>query len=314
MCSTRRPRILVVAIALGTHYRNNYANLFYKSQNEYCAKHGYDFIVIDFFIDQEAEHLSFISLQKTLVCSIEQAKQYDFVVYIDADVLINVQCAPPIDSEIKDPRLALFVDEYTQPSRLKRIEREKTMGGPVSASEYYKLSGLEIVTESVLNSGVMVLNPKWHKTLLEKVYVFGRRTGLNHPRGFHYEQSLVGYAFQRDQLFRLIDNKWNAILCLYETDSMGPSFDRVTHFRNFYRNNYFIHCAAHSYIGLEQTILELNGMQEGLPPVPMTAENQNRPMENSSPTSPTLDKSQSRNAPCPCGSGKRFKHCHGMFS
>src|SRR6266436_7504542 len=207
---SNRPRILIVAIALGTHYRNNYLNLFYKSHKDYCAKHGYDFIVIDYFIDQEAEDISFISLQKALVCSIEQAKQYDFVVYIDADILINVQNAPPIDSEIKDPRFALFVDEYTQPSKMKRIEIEKKMGGPISASEYYKLSGLEIETEIVLNSGVMVLSPKWHKETLEKVYFFGKRTGRNHPRGFHFEQSLVGYAFQRERVFRLIDNKWNA--------------------------------------------------------------------------------------------------------
>jgi SEC-C motif-containing protein len=25
-----------------------------------------------------------------------------------------------------------------------------------------------------------------------------------------------------------------------------------------------------------------------------------------------MDTASSRNAPCPCGSGKRYKHCHGV--
>jgi preprotein translocase subunit SecA len=31
------------------------------------------------------------------------------------------------------------------------------------------------------------------------------------------------------------------------------------------------------------------------------------------PVDPELLKGVSRNAPCPCGSGKKFKHCHGAF-
>ena len=31
------------------------------------------------------------------------------------------------------------------------------------------------------------------------------------------------------------------------------------------------------------------------------------------PIDPELLKGVSRNAPCPCGSGKKFKHCHGSY-
>ena len=31
------------------------------------------------------------------------------------------------------------------------------------------------------------------------------------------------------------------------------------------------------------------------------------------PIDPALLRGVSRNAPCPCGSGKKFKHCHGAF-
>jgi len=29
------------------------------------------------------------------------------------------------------------------------------------------------------------------------------------------------------------------------------------------------------------------------------------------PAAPEADTNLSRNAPCPCGSGRRYKHCHG---
>ena len=32
------------------------------------------------------------------------------------------------------------------------------------------------------------------------------------------------------------------------------------------------------------------------------------------PIDPKLLVGVSRNAPCPCGSGKKFKHCHGAFA
>ena len=32
------------------------------------------------------------------------------------------------------------------------------------------------------------------------------------------------------------------------------------------------------------------------------------------PVDPNLLVGVSRNAPCPCGSGKKFKHCHGAFA
>jgi preprotein translocase subunit SecA len=52
---------------------------------------------------------------------------------------------------------------------------------------------------------------------------------------------------------------------------------------------------------------------------PLTGENdagENGPSENNQPLTPIdpqLLVGVSRNAPCPCGSGKKFKHCHGAF-
>jgi preprotein translocase subunit SecA len=36
--------------------------------------------------------------------------------------------------------------------------------------------------------------------------------------------------------------------------------------------------------------------------------------ENRNPTDPSTWGHVGRNEPCPCGSGKKFKHCHGAFA
>jgi preprotein translocase subunit SecA len=39
----------------------------------------------------------------------------------------------------------------------------------------------------------------------------------------------------------------------------------------------------------------------------------NNPGVAANPNDPTTWGKVSRNAECPCGSGKKFKHCHGAF-
>ncbi|MDC3193083.1 SEC-C metal-binding domain-containing protein, partial [Alphaproteobacteria bacterium] len=38
-----------------------------------------------------------------------------------------------------------------------------------------------------------------------------------------------------------------------------------------------------------------------------------QPDEDGAPAEASANAKVSRNAPCPCGSGKKFKHCHGAF-
>ena len=39
-----------------------------------------------------------------------------------------------------------------------------------------------------------------------------------------------------------------------------------------------------------------------------------RPVVAFDPADPTSWRDIARNAPCPCGSGKKFKHCHGRIA
>jgi preprotein translocase subunit SecA len=49
------------------------------------------------------------------------------------------------------------------------------------------------------------------------------------------------------------------------------------------------------------------GVEELLAPTPAAAAEKPRPMVRSS-------AKVGRNAPCPCGSGKKYKHCHGRLT
>ena len=76
-------KVLLVTIAIGPHYLKEYELLFKESQENYAAKHGYDFKVITDFLDKDNIYNSTISFNKILVCSQEWSKDYDFIIFID---------------------------------------------------------------------------------------------------------------------------------------------------------------------------------------------------------------------------------------
>jgi preprotein translocase subunit SecA len=39
-----------------------------------------------------------------------------------------------------------------------------------------------------------------------------------------------------------------------------------------------------------------------------------KPSQGSNPADPSTWGKVARNAPCPCGSGKKYKHCHGAYN
>ena len=56
----------------------------------YAKKHDYDFRVITDFLDKSMSHVDAITFNKTLVCSQEWSHEYDYIILIDADILINM--------------------------------------------------------------------------------------------------------------------------------------------------------------------------------------------------------------------------------
>jgi hypothetical protein len=232
-------KVLLATMAIGPDYLAEYNNLFYKSHKEYALKHGYDFKVITEFLDKNIQMRSTISFNKILVCSQEWSNDYDFIVFIDADILIHIH-SPPIHNCIDYEGCIGIVDEYSQPSKSRRLKIQRKMGWETCASDYYKLCGLDIQTDMVFNSGVLVLQPKIHKDFLQYIYNKYVMQSISHHRGFHFEQSCIGYEIQTRNLYKVLDNRFNAVWGLTKMDNI----DNIT-LNTYFNENYFTHFAGH---------------------------------------------------------------------
>lgn len=233
-------KVLLVTIAIGEKYLTEYINLFYESQKKYAYKNGYDFRVITDFLDKKVKNPSTISFNKILVCNQEWSDKYDFIIFIDADILINID-SPPIHNYIDYGSCIGIIDEYSQPSKERRLKIQKNMGWETSATDYYKLCGFDIQTNMVFNSGVLVLQPKIHKIFLQYIYSKYIQKSISHYRGFHFEQSCIGYEIQRNNMYKVIDNKFNAVWSLTKMDNV----ENIT-LDKYFNDNYFIHFAGHT--------------------------------------------------------------------
>ena len=88
----------------------------------------------------------------------------------------------------------------------------------------------------VFNSGVLVLQPKKHKNFLQNIL-----QSISHHRGFHFEQSCIGYEIQKNNLYKVIDNRFNAVWSLTKLDNIK----NIT-LIDYFNENYFIHFAGHT--------------------------------------------------------------------
>lgn len=193
-------------ISIGKSYTEEFERLFKPSVFAYCQKNGYDLKVFTTFLDPKQKHPDTISFQKCLVPSV--LMDYDLVVVLDADIYIE-HYAPPIHTLDLNNKIGI-VDEVAQ-STPAGYEQMKTIGFADQAEYYYKLGGFELKTNSILNTGVIVCNPKVHADYLKTVYEKYVDRSIGHPRKFHYEQASIGYEMQNDQTYTIIPNVWNFI-------------------------------------------------------------------------------------------------------
>lgn len=231
-------KILLVTIAIGSKYLDIYKKRFYESQRKYAQKCGYDFKVITNFLDKTIQQKSTISFNKVLVCSQPWSSQYDFIIFVDADIIININ-SPPIHSYVDYGNCIGIVDEFSQPTKERRLKIQQNNGWESTATEYYKLCGFDLETDMVFNSGVLVLQPKIHGDFLQNIYDKYIRQSISHPRGFHFEQSCIGYEIQKKNIYKVIDNKFNALCALISQDNVENINIDI-----YMNQNYFIHFAG----------------------------------------------------------------------
>lgn len=242
------PRVIVVVIATGDKYTKLYRQYFYPTHLAYCLRHGYELKICGEFLNPGETCYWLTTLQRALICSQPWCESFDYAIHVDADILINAR-APTIHDATDYGDKVGIVDDFSQPSPVERAIIQKRNGHEVTATEYYRLAGFEIQTEKVLNTGVMVMQPAKHRKLFRDIYDAAYETAKAHPRRFHYENSIVGYALQIENKAVIIDNKWNAIFGVSNKD-----------LPTFYNENYFIHFAGKTYAGREKQIKRLHGV------------------------------------------------------
>lgn len=244
-------KVLLITLAIGERYLQIYNLLFRKSHEAYAKKHGYDFIIIDNFLSIKTkfpiQHPDLVSFQKILVCNQPFSINYDFIIFIDADILINTN-TPAIHNITDFGNKIGIIDEYSQPTPELRIQFQRSNKWEDNASDYYKLAGLDINTKLVLNTGVLVMQPKIHAKILLDIYEKYAKNAINHNRGFGYEQSCIGYELQTQNNYVILNNKWNALWALYK----GVNWYKTL--QEMYDDNYFIHFAGKCDYHLVQRI------------------------------------------------------------
>ena len=126
------PKICIATIVIGETYKEQYQKFFYDSQLNYAKLHRYDFRIIEDYISESKEK-DLVSLQKILVCECDWSYNYDYIVFIDSDILIHHN-APPLPIETLDDRIAVVneVQPEIQPYLLSKLCNRMT------ATEYYK--------------------------------------------------------------------------------------------------------------------------------------------------------------------------------
>jgi hypothetical protein len=235
----------VFTVCIGESYTRAYEQLFKPSVTRYCEKHGYDLHVISDYItniNDKYKNPSFISFVKMMVPYLEEAKKYDIIMVLDADIIINHN-TPPFDLYYYTTNKIFVVNEYDQPTYEERLVIQKNNNWEIEASDYYKMSGLDIDTTYVFNSGMFICKPAIHADFFRNLVDKYIDQQYNHPRGFHFEQSVFGYELQRQNMYHILDNKWNKIWGLYKkpTDNI---YDLFNQYCDFYKDTYCLHMAG----------------------------------------------------------------------
>jgi hypothetical protein len=219
---------LIVTLALGKKYLDTWKRLAEANWRKYAQIHGYDLLCIDHPLDESdrAKKRS-PSWQKCLILSQPFSQDYERIVWIDSDIVINTAHAPSIVEGVPIDRVGA-VPAFTVPSSetcleaLKRLSAYWTARGgnviPDTPKKYHVNYGLpEFDHDQVVQCGVMVLSPKRHRDLLEKAYYEYEEKG---GPEWHYEARPLSYELLKANVVYWIDHRFNQLWL----------FDKVLHY------------------------------------------------------------------------------------
>ena len=139
------------------------------------------------------------------------------------------------------------VDEWSQSTPAERATYQQAFGFETTARDYYALAGFTLDTSVVPNSGMFICSPASHRRFYTDLSRQWAASQFNHPRGFHYEQSVFGFALQQAGLQRLLPAAWNRIWPLYRSRETASPAARLRAFRRFtevYADSFLLHLVS----------------------------------------------------------------------
>jgi len=246
-------RCAIATVAIGERHRSAYNAIFRPSVERYVARHGHDLVVFEDFLSDTADRGERIAFfEKLRVPFHERLAAYDRVMVLDVDIRVSAS-APPLDSLDLGGRIGI-VDEWCQPSEDAHRAFQETNGFAVTARAYHALAGFAIETGRVLNSGMFVCSPRLHGPLFRELAALHAEAYRNHPRGPHYEQSMLSYELQTRGLAAVLPAAWNCVWPLHRRSARwGPPdpghgaagrWADLRHFREVVEANFFVHMAG----------------------------------------------------------------------
>lgn len=219
-------RTALVTLTLGRPYQTMWSRIAAPSWRRYAERHGYDVIAIDGPPDTSPRAgARSPAWQKCLILGAAGPAQYDRVVWVDADIVVHPE-APPIAAAVPHRTIGA-VDEYASPdpttyrAALPRMYAAwRQAGQPFldnpTPREYYATRGLPASYDQVVQTGVLVMSPEWHRELLETVYARyedpgGARWGEMGP--LSHEILKAGLVHWLDPRFNAPFSVWRALAC-----------------------------------------------------------------------------------------------------
>jgi hypothetical protein len=238
---------------------SDYDRLFLPSVKAYASRIGADFHQIREFlkpIDMTTlsplmqKHV--ICMQKMLIASLPWVQEYDWVLLIDADILVNYESSPNIFDQVQDgficgvnERLQFGLEDYN-----KVVWSRFAPHLPGDCEGYYKRLGFDRSFPAQINGGFLVFQPRLQATFFKSIYDKYMPQILEQNRDCDYDQGPLNYEGWSAGILHCLDPRWNRVWLLTQVllypflDERRDRLQMQQALKNMFDLNYCIHMAG----------------------------------------------------------------------
>jgi hypothetical protein len=222
----------IATVVIGDEYRRHYEKIFMPSVQRYADRFGYELVhIYQPLCPKEWQHPSTISFNKLYIPFQPEMRAFERLMVLDADILVHPSTPPFTDLEL-DGGIGVG-DGWSQPSVEEGIKFQQKHGWETHPEQYYALAGFSVKIGHAVNSGMFICSPRKHREFFADIAARHIAVQYNHPRGLHYEQSVLGYELWQARLTRLLPFKWNRIWRHYRPDDCTRPADKLRLLRRF---------------------------------------------------------------------------------